>query len=59
MMLMRRPGNGLYCRGVFGEAVQWCLVQFIPHNEFVVISTRCKLTVLCVPFQPADFLLVS
>lgn len=59
MMLVRRPGNRLDRRRVFGEPIQWRLVQLIPHYKLVVIASGSQLTIFGIPFEATNFLLVA
>ena len=59
VMLMWRPRNGLHGCNVAAEAVQRCFGKLVPDVKFIVVAARCKLPVLCVPAQAADFLLVT
>ena len=57
-MLMWRPRNRFDSSSMFSKFVQWLLVKFVPNKELIVVSTRRKLTILAVPLQTTNFLLV-
>lgn len=57
---MWRPGDGLNCRKVAAKLACWLeLVVHRPHEELVVVTSRCELLLVVGPLEPADFLLVT
>lgn len=53
-MLVWWPGYGFNRSGMFCQPQHRLLRPLVPYKKLVVISTRCKLTVIMRPFQSTD-----
>lgn len=56
---MRAPSNGLDGSLVFTPLKSGLGVEFLPHHELVVVASRGELSILLVPLETTDFLLVT
>lgn len=57
--LMGRPSNSFHGAAVLTELVQRFGVHLVPDKKLVIVAPTCQLTVVAVPFEAADFLLVA
>jgi hypothetical protein len=51
---MRRPGNSFHSCYVLLVLEYWLCIMWIRNKEPVVITTRCKFTVVMRPLEPTD-----
>lgn len=56
---MWTPSNGFDSGLMFAPLEGRLSVEFLPHHELVVVSSRGELLVLVIPLQATDFLLMA